>query len=127
MEVYFRIYETPQKEGTVDETKWDLNYPQLSIHFPTYKVQGEQPLWDFKRLTGTVKPQQANLDISDLNVSRPISFEYPEGKKPVEKKDKEHITISPNMNEVKRYAQIVLDNVTARKLAKDILKELETE
>jgi hypothetical protein len=105
MEVYFRIYEEPSSE---EEKEHGLQYPQLAIHYPAYKVQKEQPLWEYKTQTGTVTWKDATLDLSEVKVRR----------------DKECIEISPKMNIAKRYARIILDKETARKLAYDILEEL---
>jgi hypothetical protein len=104
MEVYFRIYEE-QIKGEEGE---DLQYPQLGIHWPNYNILGEKPLWEWKKQIGTIKHQQATLDVSELKVGR----------------EKDNIIVSPKMNEAKRYARIVLDKEAARKLAQEILHEL---
>jgi hypothetical protein len=95
LEVYFRVTEEAGKH-------------ELGIHWPNYNVTGEQPLWEGKEQRGTIRHQEATLDVSEVKVG------HEEG----------NITISPNMNIAKRYARILLDKETARKLANDILAEV---
>ena len=101
MEVYFRIY-----EEEADDDK-NTRY-QVAIHHPPYNVSGEEPLYELKEKRGTIKWQQASLDLSELKVGR----------------DEGNIEISPKLNVAKRYARIIMDKETARKLANDILNEL---
>ena len=99
----------------------------VDIHRPVGDINtdpGEHDVYHHDRKIGTISWNEVKLDVSELRVERITNYNFDKDptRRPTAIEDKKHISISPGINQVKRYQQLILTNKEAKKLAKDILE-----